>query len=213
VAADCIAEMRRIQPTGPYRLLGHSFGGIVCHAMAAQLQEVGERVGLIVSLDGEPARKLTPEETEVFEDTGRIYAGMLELLGVAPEEIPGESLTYQQFTEVARTTRTALGSLSEEDVMAMMRLIRHNGRLAATYQHERVATDMLVFAAADKDTPILTEDMWRDHVDGEIDYHLVDYKHHTIMTPAALGRLVPIIEERLRTSVRQQSRTQESEKN
>ncbi|WP_309142868.1 non-ribosomal peptide synthetase [Streptomyces javensis] len=54
MAADYVARIRTVQPAGPYHLLGWSFGGTVAHAMAALLQQRGETVDLLVSLDGYP---------------------------------------------------------------------------------------------------------------------------------------------------------------
>lgn len=50
-AADYIAEMRQVQPQGPYLLGGFSGGGLTAWEMARQLQEAGEEVSLLVLLD------------------------------------------------------------------------------------------------------------------------------------------------------------------
>ncbi|MFU8778788.1 MAG: thioesterase domain-containing protein, partial [Roseovarius sp.] len=50
-AADMIAELRQVQPHGPYLLGGFSGGGITAYEMAQQLRAVGEDVALIVMLD------------------------------------------------------------------------------------------------------------------------------------------------------------------
>ncbi|WP_368861098.1 alpha/beta fold hydrolase [Streptomyces actuosus] len=42
MAADYVARIREVQPSGPYHLLGWSFGGVVAHAMAVQLRKAGE---------------------------------------------------------------------------------------------------------------------------------------------------------------------------
>jgi non-ribosomal peptide synthetase component F/thioesterase domain-containing protein len=44
-------EIKRVQPHGPYRLCGYSFGGMVALEMAAQLVAAGEVVEFIVMLD------------------------------------------------------------------------------------------------------------------------------------------------------------------
>jgi thioesterase domain-containing protein/NAD(P)-dependent dehydrogenase (short-subunit alcohol dehydrogenase family)/acyl carrier protein len=51
MARDYLAEIRQVQPQGPYFLGGFSGGGITAFEMAQQLREAGEEVGLLVLLD------------------------------------------------------------------------------------------------------------------------------------------------------------------
>lgn len=51
MAAYYIRELRRIQPYGPYRFLGLSFGGLVVYEMAQQLHAYGEEIELLGMLD------------------------------------------------------------------------------------------------------------------------------------------------------------------
>ena len=51
MAADYLAEVRSIQPRGPYLIGGFSGGGITAYEMARQLLAQGEEVGLLVMLD------------------------------------------------------------------------------------------------------------------------------------------------------------------
>ncbi|KAF9178366.1 hypothetical protein BGZ49_005389, partial [Haplosporangium sp. Z 27] len=53
MASDYVEQMRQIQPHGPYHLLGWSFGGNVAHTIAAQLDKLGEEVGLLGIMDSE----------------------------------------------------------------------------------------------------------------------------------------------------------------
>ena len=50
-ATDCIAELRQIQPKGPYLLGGFSGGGLTAWEMGRQLRAAGEEVALVVLLD------------------------------------------------------------------------------------------------------------------------------------------------------------------
>ena len=50
-AAAMIAEMRQVQPHGPYLLGGFSGGGITAYEIAQQLEAAGEKVSLVVLLD------------------------------------------------------------------------------------------------------------------------------------------------------------------
>ena len=54
MAAHYIAEMREVQPTGPYRIGGHCAGSWVAFEMACQLQDAGEDVALLLAVDSEP---------------------------------------------------------------------------------------------------------------------------------------------------------------
>ena len=56
MAARYVAELRRVQPQGPYRLAGWSFGGLAAFEMARQLNAAGDDVALLAVLDtGPPA--------------------------------------------------------------------------------------------------------------------------------------------------------------
>lgn len=51
MARDYIAEIRSVQPQGPYLLGGFSGGGLVAYEMAQQLRAAGEETALVVLLD------------------------------------------------------------------------------------------------------------------------------------------------------------------
>jgi thioesterase domain-containing protein/acyl carrier protein len=58
-AADCIAEMRQVQPRGPYLVGGFSGGGLTAWEIARQLEDAGETVALLVLLDTPLPRRPT----------------------------------------------------------------------------------------------------------------------------------------------------------
>ena len=66
IAAACLGGVRLHQPHGPYRLGGHSLGGLVAFEMACALRRAGEPVELLILLD-----TLAPE---AFRWRGRIAA-------------------------------------------------------------------------------------------------------------------------------------------
>ncbi|GAA0618076.1 type I polyketide synthase [Kutzneria viridogrisea] len=64
-AAQYVRLLREIQPSGPYRLAGWSFGGCLAYETACQLTDAGERVELVALIDSilplpteEPAHQL-----------------------------------------------------------------------------------------------------------------------------------------------------------
>jgi surfactin synthase thioesterase subunit len=54
MAAHYVTRMREVQPAGPYRLLGSSFGGLVVFELALQLERMGEEVEFLGLIDTEP---------------------------------------------------------------------------------------------------------------------------------------------------------------
>lgn len=67
LAASYIDEIRKVQPHGPYHLMGHSFGGAVAFEMACQLAQAGEDIAFVgigdlprsIRGDGRRRRNLT----------------------------------------------------------------------------------------------------------------------------------------------------------
>ena len=55
-----LRAVRQIAPSGPYHLLGHSFGGWVAMEMARQLLASGERVGALIVLDSRAPGQASP---------------------------------------------------------------------------------------------------------------------------------------------------------
>lgn len=51
MAVHYATEIRRVQPRGPYSLMGYSFGGVLAHAIATRLMRDGQAMGQLVLLD------------------------------------------------------------------------------------------------------------------------------------------------------------------
>ncbi|MFH8797516.1 amino acid adenylation domain-containing protein [Streptomyces sp. NPDC017941] len=55
MVADYTEQILGVQPQGPFRLVGHSIGGTLGHAVAAELQRRGHQVELLALLDSVPS--------------------------------------------------------------------------------------------------------------------------------------------------------------
>jgi thioesterase domain-containing protein/acyl carrier protein len=60
IAADYIAELRDVQPLGPYYLSGFCAGGLVAYEMAQQLHAAGQRVAAVVMVDSAHPKHYAP---------------------------------------------------------------------------------------------------------------------------------------------------------
>jgi amino acid adenylation domain-containing protein len=84
-ATSCIAEIRRLQPRGPYFLIGYSFGGWVVFEMAQQLVREGEQVrflGLIDTILRKPPKPPVRSRAAVLRrDVSQRFHRLQELRG------------------------------------------------------------------------------------------------------------------------------------
>lgn len=69
MAARYVEQIRKIQPVGPYNLLGWSFGGVVAIEMACILNEMGEQVSFLGLVDTDIKTRYQPlNESELLEN-------------------------------------------------------------------------------------------------------------------------------------------------
>ncbi|GLW46814.1 hypothetical protein Stsp02_24760 [Streptomyces sp. NBRC 14336] len=171
MADDYLRRIRRIQPTGPYHLLGWSLGGQIAHAMAVRLNATGERVGLLALLDSHPTSEPADEEALTREALRNLCDGRVP----AADEI--------------RTSAPALADASPERVRAVLRVGVNNLRLAQDFVPGRLDGDLVLLTAGRPDPPDLG---WSRFVSGEVTVVPVDCGHYDLLTTAVetTGRLL-----------------------
>ncbi len=84
MAAHYIAEMRRLQPAGPYFVGGQCFGGMVALEVAQQLQAAGETVGLLAMFDN-----YAPGYTKLLSRRANVRLGLRWLRQRAGHHLAG----------------------------------------------------------------------------------------------------------------------------
>jgi len=73
--------IRKVQPHGPYYLLGHSFGGLVAYDMAQQLVAQGEIVPLLTMMDCQIPHNVHNHSTSILGRV-RLHMGHLKKSGL-----------------------------------------------------------------------------------------------------------------------------------
>ncbi|QDQ90991.1 amino acid adenylation domain-containing protein [Rhodococcus sp. WB9] len=191
LAAGYVEEIRRIQAEGPYHLLGWSLGGVLAHAMAVQLQSVGEEVATLVMLDSRtehPASEALPVGAEDL------------LAGLGFEDslpFPVADLT----TEAAVNLLGRLGGpLSAITPAHLHRMIGGAGRhheLTRSHVPRVFHGDVLFFAAGQEVSgPTRAVTGWEPYVVGSISEHVVDSGHWHMTSQAALKVVGAVLRER-----------------
>ncbi|MEV6554341.1 amino acid adenylation domain-containing protein [Nocardia sp. NPDC051756] len=85
LARHYLATIRRIQPQGPYHLLGYSLGGNIVHALAAALEAGGDAVAYVGLVDSHPLSNLTERAEQSLADPAQLDRLLPEIPEDAPE--------------------------------------------------------------------------------------------------------------------------------
>ncbi|MGB9048579.1 MAG: amino acid adenylation domain-containing protein, partial [Pseudonocardiaceae bacterium] len=191
MVADYVDHIRTVQPTGPYHLVGWSFGGTVAHAIAVRLQDQGEPVALLAMLDSLPldiGRKCTPLPTQ-----HDLLALLLEVTGHPSAKID-HTLNVAEVASMLRDEVELLSDLKQHHVEAFIEIYAHNATLRATSAVGCFDGDVLYFQAT-RDTPadVPNSDAWRPLVSGHIATHEIACTHNTMTQPAPLAHIGRIL--------------------
>jgi len=202
MAADYADQIRMVQPAGPYCLLGWSFGGIIAHAVATELQQRGEQIALLAMLDAYPSvcGRLSHEEVPEFDER-HVFITILDSLDYDTKSLEGEPLTLAKTVEILRGRGSALASIEEYHILAFTKIFANNLHIAIDFTPDRFHGDLLLLTPSidpiDRDEDTATPDAWRPYVDGKIETHEIASRHNGMMQPAALAQIGPILAAKL----------------
>jgi nonribosomal peptide synthetase DhbF len=185
MAADYVTFIRQVQPTGPYHLLGWSFGGLVAHTMATQLQDRGESVAMLALLDCYPIAAQSEIHNETDLDDETLLAVQLRALGYYSGSEP---LQVSSALDILRQEGDILSNLEEHQVAAIIQVMKQNSRLARHFRPQRFRGDVLLFAATQGGSSPEPE-KWEPYVSGTIAVHEVDCEHVHMMRPIPLAQI------------------------
>ncbi|WP_292534242.1 alpha/beta fold hydrolase, partial [Methylocystis sp.] len=174
MAQDYLRAIRRIQPVGPYHLLGWSLGGLVAYDMAAALQEQEQQIGLLAVLDSYPLGPASGQNND----------------------IDGENIDLRLELDGLRQEGGFAAGLSEQHYRAVAEAAAHSGRLMQTFTPRPFHGNVTLFVAA-QERSVAAIDAWRPYVVGAIDVHMVDCSHQGMLQPQPAAQIGSIVGRRL----------------
>ncbi|MGW1993897.1 non-ribosomal peptide synthetase [Embleya sp. NPDC001921] len=168
---DYIDEMLKIQPEGPFHLIGWSYGGTLVPAVAAGLDRRGHEVALAAVLDSQPGGHGFTE----------IHAGKtLSDYRAELEEFFGQYVGTDNRQEFLDT---------------MSKVLANNTSHIMEFESPVYRGDVLFFSATLKDD--LYAHLWRPYVLGDIEVHDVRATHHEMNMPAPVAEVMEVINRKL----------------
>ena len=176
-----LETIRKIQPCGPYRLLGYSLGGVVAQAIAARLVEEGDAVEFLGLLDTYPP-EIQDWSRPPTEDEER--------------EIEKERALFMNASKDALDS--ALAKEKAEMFRNIMRNYEDSVRLLSTAKTARYPGAATLFVATRTLPPGMdVQETWRPYV-GQLNVVDLDCAHTDIVSPRSLQALGPILNGLLR---------------
>ncbi|WP_280347712.1 non-ribosomal peptide synthetase [Nocardia neocaledoniensis] len=193
LAADYVTRIRAVQPHGPYRLLGWCVGGVIAHAMAVRLRELGERVEVLAMLDsfiGDVGYR--GEEPVTVGDLLGQFGTEHELATPVTDFTPADAVN------LVSSLPGPFEELTEDRVHRLFAGILHTQVIGAAHR-PRVFDGDLLFFTADRDDrgEGRAAGAWRDLVAGTIRDVPVDATHWDITGERALRTIGPVLADAL----------------
>ena len=195
MAADYADQMQKVQPHGPYCLLGWSVGGLVAHAIATEMQRRGERVGLLTILDAYPVVDVHFDEPPI--PTKRdILVGILDC---NPEDLQDGGLSHAEVVQILRSRGSALASLEERHVDAVFNIMVNNATIAIDFVPEVFDGDILLFnSTIEREGSDATPEVWRPYLSGVLESYKIFARHDRMTKAGPLAEIGPLIAAKLR---------------
>jgi len=199
MAADYVELIRDMQPTGPYRFMGHSFGGLLAFEMARLLVEQGEEIDWLGVIDAElddgahaPLRRWAHRAALPFHYTrAAIRDPLPSLRRLVGDLIP--NLIRRGLSHLQRDAALAESEASwmEGTSEAQQCLARHSLDLAASYRPQPYRGSMTYFLPTVRRFHLFADPLpvWRRVTAGAIEIERVPGPHVGMVAGEA-GRVV-----------------------
>ncbi|MFF1410922.1 amino acid adenylation domain-containing protein, partial [Streptomyces sp. NPDC058289] len=186
MAADYVRQIRGVQESGPYRLMGWSFGGVVAHEMAVQLRAQGEQVEILALLD---SYLVQPAEAPLPLTEEEVAAGLAEFFGVRAES-GDEPFTMAGVLAGLRRDRSLFTELAERHLPEIAAVYRNNHRIITEHVPGEFDGDVRFYEAG-RDRPVGAPDatVWNPFVSGRLDIARVDCSHAEMARPDVLAEV------------------------
>ncbi|MEV0932503.1 amino acid adenylation domain-containing protein [Streptomyces phaeochromogenes] len=174
MAEEYVKELRTVQPSGPYHLLGWSMGGRVAQEMAVQLQEDGQQVALVIMGGYAPAPLDTLDSDKTVRDD---HESASDVLDEAPS-----------LRDLAGLPDYFRSEISDEDAEVRARIIANNTRIYVNHYPRRFHGDLL-FISSDELEDGWGRAMWQPYASGHISESRLPCSHDEMADPPMLSLL------------------------
>lgn len=196
MARAYVAVIRTVQPQGPYRLAGFSFGGLAAFEMARQLEVEGERVVDLILLDSKVDKAFLPRGERLRLLARRLAHHARRMARMGPAQVAG----YLRDRLLALAGRRAAPPPPAHDIPPHLQAVR-DGIVAATgrYSPGPYGGEVLyVRAETPEEIPFDAASAFRAAAPGRVTEIVAPGDHDSMIEPPHVGDLAALLSARLR---------------
>jgi amino acid adenylation domain-containing protein len=188
MAKNYADRIQKIDPTGPYNLLGWSFGGVVAQALAIELQRRGGVIARLILLDAQPGTDGSVALPDQAFGEEEMLEGVLRLCNIDPPR-QDEPLTYEQVEELLREHAAVEFSRYKYLRDLLLNNINTNMELYRDYEPDTFDGDVIIFSAVrdENDSGSSGLQSWRPYIAGDITEYSVDCTHENMLTAESVS--------------------------
>ncbi|MFB8007956.1 condensation domain-containing protein, partial [Nocardia sp. NPDC056000] len=166
LAADAVRDLLAVEGSGAYQLVGWSFGAVLGHEIARQLEELGHRVLPPILLDGYPGRAFGADERAAADiDDATFYRGFAAALGLGDATPTPAGMDDLAMSELVN--RETPWRLRPEQVRAIRDVSTRNPRLLHAHEPAKIDADLVVFTARERAEPV-DPLVWQAHTGANV---------------------------------------------
>jgi amino acid adenylation domain-containing protein len=207
LASALISDIRRIQPSGPYRLGGHSFGGLIAFEIARQLSLQGEVIKSLYIVDSMPPALTEQKDLQKAWTKSRWMAE----IGNSFAQLTGSEITFDEsefspFSDQRQVdelySRLVVSQIVPQELdkyeffRRVQAFITHS---LAVYQPETAYQGNVDLIIATDDKTVVTiqqmVDGWQESIMGHLNVNHMSGNHIGIMRYPQVRRLASRIQD------------------
>ncbi|MGR3867131.1 amino acid adenylation domain-containing protein [Streptomyces graminifolii] len=191
IADDFLARIREIQPTGPYTLLGWSFGGNVAYEIAVQLRQAGHQVDRVILLDSFPGKSAADRPEWTQRDYLELACDGIGAFDAEPGDGP---LPMARVRELLQEHGSVLAELDVSELASVVRVTENNVRLLEMSTPTVFDGDVhFVEATGDEKPDGRFADRWEPYVGGRVVTAEVTSRHLEMLGQRLVAELGPLV--------------------
>lgn len=207
LAREYVTLIKGVQPEGPYRLLGWSFGGLAVYEMARQLRARGEEVSMLVMFDALIASGTPPSEKwndlealHYMVKVNDLLKHVDDIADIERADIASldRDLLLERALELLKARQIVPENAGREDLLRNLAAIKDVIYMSMHYRPGAYDGDVVYVGAMDDNHNVAEMvSNWRALVQGKLDLVTVDMRHNRMFDDVHLPEIGAIVRKAL----------------